>query len=182
MIVSNSQWPPLWSSDQSFWLQTRRPWFDSRHYQKKKVVGLERGPLSLVSTTEELLDRQSSGSCLENREYGRRDPSHWPRGTLYLQKLAITSPTSDGRSVSIVRSRTQTMEFVFLFELTVLIKETTVWRKGERLNRCEQSCAPLPKYTRQWTEVHGLVVWGSGWRVFVILKIHYSYSWRGRII
>jgi hypothetical protein len=31
--------------------------FDSRHYQKK-VVGLERGPLSLVSTTEELLDRK----------------------------------------------------------------------------------------------------------------------------
>jgi hypothetical protein len=29
-------------------------WF----YQKKKVVGLERGPLSLVSTTEELLDRK----------------------------------------------------------------------------------------------------------------------------
>jgi hypothetical protein len=29
---------------------------DSRHYQKNKVVGLERGPLSLVSTTEELLD------------------------------------------------------------------------------------------------------------------------------
>jgi hypothetical protein len=26
--------------------------FDSRHYQKKKVVDLERGPLSLVSTTE----------------------------------------------------------------------------------------------------------------------------------
>jgi radical SAM superfamily enzyme len=26
--------------------------------QKKKVVGLERGPLSLVSTTEELLDRK----------------------------------------------------------------------------------------------------------------------------
>jgi hypothetical protein len=29
-----------------------------RHYQKKKEVGLERGPLSLVSTTEELLDRK----------------------------------------------------------------------------------------------------------------------------
>jgi hypothetical protein len=30
------------------------------HYQKKKkeVVGLERGPLRLVSTTEELLDRK----------------------------------------------------------------------------------------------------------------------------
>jgi hypothetical protein len=31
-------------------------------------VGLERGALSLVSTTEELLDRKSD-SCLENREY-----------------------------------------------------------------------------------------------------------------
>jgi hypothetical protein len=45
----------LWSSGQNSWLQIRRPGFDSRHYEKK-VVGLERGPLSLVSTTEELLD------------------------------------------------------------------------------------------------------------------------------
>jgi hypothetical protein len=50
--------PPLWSSGQSTWLQIRRPGVDSRHYQKKKVVGLERGPLSLVSTTKELLDRK----------------------------------------------------------------------------------------------------------------------------
>jgi hypothetical protein len=35
----------------------RGPGFDSRALQKK-VVGLERGPLSLVSTTEELLDRK----------------------------------------------------------------------------------------------------------------------------
>jgi hypothetical protein len=35
--------------------------------RKEKVVGLERSPLSLVSATEELLDRKSSGSCLENR-------------------------------------------------------------------------------------------------------------------
>jgi hypothetical protein len=83
------------------------------HYQKKTVVGLERGPLSLVSTTEELLDKKSGGSCLENREYGRMDPSSWPRGTLYPQKLAMTSPTSGGRSVGVVRSRTQTMEFSF---------------------------------------------------------------------
>jgi hypothetical protein len=32
--------------------------------REKKVVGLERSPLSLVSTTEELFDRKSSGSCL----------------------------------------------------------------------------------------------------------------------
>jgi hypothetical protein len=58
---------PLWSSGQGSWLQIRRPGFDSRHYQifwkekKKKgkyVVGLERGPLNLVSTTEELLDKK----------------------------------------------------------------------------------------------------------------------------
>jgi hypothetical protein len=69
---------------------------------KKKVVGLERGPLSLVSTTEELLDRKVSIP---------------PRGTIYPQKLAITSPTRGGRSVGIVRSRTQTIEFNFFLLL-----------------------------------------------------------------
>jgi hypothetical protein len=39
-------------------------------------VGLERGPLSLVSTTEELLERKNSGSGLEGREYGTGDPLH----------------------------------------------------------------------------------------------------------
>jgi hypothetical protein len=33
-------------------------------------MGLERGPFNLMSTTEELLGRKSSGSGLENREYG----------------------------------------------------------------------------------------------------------------
>jgi hypothetical protein len=36
-------------------------------------VGLERGPLSLVSTNEELLETKSSGSGLEYREYGSGD-------------------------------------------------------------------------------------------------------------
>jgi hypothetical protein len=90
--------------------------FSEEKKKGKQVVGLERGLLSLVSTTEELLDKKSSGSCIENREYGRRDPSRWPRGTLYPQKLGTTSPRSGGRSVGIVRSRTQTMEFVcFVF-------------------------------------------------------------------
>jgi hypothetical protein len=68
-------------------------------------VGLKRGPLRPVSTIEELLGRKNSDSGLENREYGRRDP-RWPRDILYLQKLALTSPTSD----SIVRSRTEATE------------------------------------------------------------------------
>jgi hypothetical protein len=68
--------PPVWSSDQSSSLQIQSSGFDSRHYQILcEVVGLERGPLSLLSTTEELLGRKSSGSGLESREYGRRDPS-----------------------------------------------------------------------------------------------------------
>jgi hypothetical protein len=37
-------------------------------------VGLERDPLSLVRTIEELLGRESSGSFLERQEYGRGDP------------------------------------------------------------------------------------------------------------
>jgi hypothetical protein len=57
IIVSHSLGLPLWPSGQSSWLQIQRPGFDSRHYQKK-VMGLERGPLSFVSTTEELLDRK----------------------------------------------------------------------------------------------------------------------------
>jgi hypothetical protein len=49
------------------------PGFDSRRYQIFwQVVGLEQGPLSLVSATEELLERKSRGSGQGNRDYGRR--------------------------------------------------------------------------------------------------------------
>jgi hypothetical protein len=44
--------------------------FDYRRYQIFwEVVDLERGPLILVNTIEELLGRKSSGSGLESREY-----------------------------------------------------------------------------------------------------------------
>jgi hypothetical protein len=57
--------------------------FDSRRYQIVwEVLGLERSPLSLVSTIKELLARKSSGSDLENGEQSRRDPLSWPRDTL----------------------------------------------------------------------------------------------------
>jgi hypothetical protein len=57
-------------------------------------------------------------SGVEIREYGRRDLSCWPRGTLYPQKLALTSPTSGGDSVGIVCSRTQVTEFMFFITFT----------------------------------------------------------------
>jgi hypothetical protein len=74
-------------------------------------VGLERGPLSLVSTTEELLGIRSSCSGLENREYGR-GISNADHVASSPQKLVLTSLTSGGRSVGIIRSWTQTTEFV----------------------------------------------------------------------
>jgi hypothetical protein len=48
--------------------RTRYHGFDSRRYQMFwEVVGLERGPLSLVSITEELIEWKSSG-------FGSRKP------------------------------------------------------------------------------------------------------------
>jgi hypothetical protein len=45
---------------------------------EKKVVGVERGPLSLVSTTEELLDRKVAAPVLkiENTAVGIRHADH----------------------------------------------------------------------------------------------------------
>jgi hypothetical protein len=49
-LVKGPRWAPDTKRD---WPTDKRPGIT-----KKKVVGLERGPLSLVSTTEELLDRK----------------------------------------------------------------------------------------------------------------------------
>jgi hypothetical protein len=95
-------------------------------------VGLERGPPSLVSTTEELLGRKSSGSGVENREYYSRDPSRRPRGTLYTQNLAFTSPTSGGRFVGIVRSRTQDTGFSLAIYILLRYVKDTIFRVHTR--------------------------------------------------
>jgi hypothetical protein len=78
---------------------------------EKKVVGLKRGPLSLVNTTEELLDRKVAAPVwkTENTAVGIRHADHVAPSI--RKKLVITSLTSGGGSVGIVRSRTQTMEF-----------------------------------------------------------------------
>jgi hypothetical protein len=44
---------------------------------------------------------------------GRGNILRWPRNTLYQQRLALTSPTSGGRSVGIVRLRITATEFSF---------------------------------------------------------------------
>jgi hypothetical protein len=83
-------------------------------------MGLERGPLSLVSTTEELLDRKVAAPVwkTENTVLGIRHADHVAPSI--RKKLAITSPTSGGRSIGIVRSRAQTMEFKFIISNIIL--------------------------------------------------------------
>jgi hypothetical protein len=67
-------------------------------------MGLERGPVSLVRTTEELVERKSSDSGLEIEIMAVGDPLRLLRNTRYPQKFALTSLTSGGNSVGIVRS------------------------------------------------------------------------------
>jgi hypothetical protein len=111
--------------------------FHSRCYQIFwEAVGLERGPLRLVSATEQLLERKSSGSGLERRECGRRDPSFWTRGTLYQKKLPLTSPISDGLSVGRVRSRNKATEIRLLL---CILTANGVLSDGLE----EQSCSGL---------------------------------------
>jgi hypothetical protein len=105
--------PPLWSSGQSSWLQIQRS-----RVQFSALPDFLRSSGSGTGSTQPheynrgvTWKKKNSGSCLESRKYGRRNPSCWPRGTLYPQNLAQTSPTSGGRSVGIVRSRTHDTEF-----------------------------------------------------------------------
>ena len=94
----------------------RGPAFDPRRYQIFwVVVGLERGPLSLVSlvrSIEELLEWKCSGSRSRKQRLtavGTRCADHVT--PLYPQTLALTSPTGGGRSIGIVRVRTKATEF-----------------------------------------------------------------------
>jgi hypothetical protein len=156
--------PPLWSSGQSSWLRIQRSGFDFRRYQ----IFRERGPLSLVSTIEELLGRESNGSGLKIRDYCRRDPSRWPRGTLYPQKLALTSLTSGGHSIGIVRSRTQTTEFLFFVPVCrrIGITSSSPTSRGRRKKGYpvpEGKTGP-PCHEREGGKYRDIALWVGGWK------------------
>ena len=116
-IHSIIQWPPLWSSGQSFWLQIQR--------SRVRFPALPDFLSSSGSGTGSTQPREvnwgatwikSSGSGLENRDWtavGNRCADHVT--PLYLQKLVLTSSTGSGRSVGIVRSRIKATEFSLVY-------------------------------------------------------------------
>jgi hypothetical protein len=120
-------------------------------------VGLETGPLSLVSTIQELLGRKSGGFGLEIREYDRRDPSCSPRSIDYPQKLALTPAASGGHSLGTVRSRTQATEVVSCNPSSSIVPlgSTELLTEMCRLcSKCEildvsQLCRPTAVYYRE---------------------------------
>jgi hypothetical protein len=102
-------WPPLWSSGQSSWLQILRSGFDSQCYQIFwEVVGLKQTRVQLKGYLEEKVAAPVYKA--ENMAIG----ISW-RGTLYPQKLALTSPASGGRLIGIICSRTWAMKFSSVF-------------------------------------------------------------------
>jgi hypothetical protein len=98
----------MWSSDQGFWLQIKRSRVRFPALPDFLELSLEQSSLSLVSTVQELRGRNSCGFGLEN----------WNTAVgiccadiLYLEKLALTSPTNGGCSVGIVCSQTKASVF-----------------------------------------------------------------------
>jgi hypothetical protein len=156
--------PPLWSSGQSSCQQNRGPDSIPGAQIFWKVVCLERGPPSLVSTIEELLERKSSGSGLESREYGHREPSRWSRGNLYPQKLALNSPTSGCRSVGIVRSCHGVLLVCSFCGIPVCINSTPIsielFPNEIRLSVCgTRSAKNVLRACFEWPHETACVVW-----------------------
>jgi hypothetical protein len=97
--------------------------FDSRRYQIFwEVVDLERGPLSLGRIIEELLERKVAAPVYKTEINVRRDLFRWPRDTLYPLKLALTSPTSGGRSVGIVCWLTTSLKLCCWYHLLGILQ------------------------------------------------------------
>jgi hypothetical protein len=80
-----------------------------------------RGSSSIPDATRCVWNGVHSASWIQLRSYGRWDPSHWPRDKPYPQQLALTSPTSGGRSVGIFRSRTKATQFSLYLDIIVVM-------------------------------------------------------------
>jgi hypothetical protein len=101
-----------------------------------------------MRTTEELLEGKVAAPVYKPEINDRENPLRWPRDTLYPQKLSLTSPTSGGRSVGIVRSRTKATEFSSVEESSRLEDSSsfafsyTLHRFGLYTHKLKQSTRP----------------------------------------
>jgi hypothetical protein len=121
---------PLWSSGQSSWLQIRRWGFNSRLYHIfEELVCLEWGPHSLVSRIGELVERKSSGSVLENRDYG-----HGESDVLIMWHSSIRKIWRQLRRQAVIalslyfarRLRPRIFVFVWWHQVWLILREKTI--------------------------------------------------------
>jgi hypothetical protein len=147
----------------------RGPGFDSRRYQIFWVaVCLERGPLSLLSINEELLETKNSGSGLENWDYrpwGFRCADH--ATSLYPQKLALKfadqwrslsrySSLADSKPLSFLLYRTPSLPRVFYVTFLKVEPNNAKWIR-ELLQFCESEQS-VSKVARYWLNEQVIIV------------------------
>jgi hypothetical protein len=60
-----------------------------------------------VRKTEELLEGKVAAPVYKTEINDPGNSLRWPRDTRYWHKLALTSPTSGGRSIGIIRFQTK---------------------------------------------------------------------------
>ena len=77
------------------------------------------------------LNKKVAASIQKTEINGRGDPYADHVTPLYPQKLALTSPTGDGRTVDIVRSRTKATKFFSLLFSATAITSRIISQKRE---------------------------------------------------
>jgi hypothetical protein len=85
---------------------------------------------------------------LENRDYGRGVPPRWPRNTPYI-KLALTSPTSGGRSVGVVRSWPKAIELPLVIKRPQRHDTPSCHRTTEDIGKEESKTTLRPNWKEQ---------------------------------
>jgi hypothetical protein len=140
-LLLASCWPPLSSNGQSSWLQIQRS-----RVRLPALPDFLRSSLSGTMSTQPREDNWGASWMEKSRKsrltaVGIRCANH--ATPLYPQTLALTSPTSGGRSVDIVRLRTKATEFLFCFVLVCLAYSSTL--------KVEATCSSRKSADFQWT-------------------------------